>query len=324
MHMQISIIICTYNRTKDLNECLNSILLQTYLPVEVIIVDNGDDNQSGNLINSKNEEFEKRNIPLKYIKNDRENSLTVARNLGAKYTTGEIVLFVDDDVVLDKDYVQQTLKVYQEYPNALGVQGYIAQERPSKTGNLLNRFFSLYHLEEDQCRVLPSVSGTYPYPLSKTISCQWLSGANHSYKRQILKELEYDEKLKKYSEGEDLDFSYRVAKKHPASLYITPQAKLIHKASPAGRLLTKELTYMQEVYGLYLFHKNFDESIKNMLVYVWSRVGKLVLNTGRSILKISAVGLIENVYLLQSFIYCVLHIKEIGKEDLEFFNGRLR
>jgi len=321
--MQVSVIIVTYNRIKDLSECLNSILVQASLPKEVIIVDNSDSKESEKLIGKRKSEFKKNNIYLRYIKNEKENALTVARNIGIKNVTGEIILFLDDDVILEKNYIKEILKVYEEYPESLGVRGYITPEGVSKVRNLVYKLFFLYHLEKNKCRVLFSISATYPYPLDKIIPCQWLSGANHSYKRRVLEEFTYDEKLKKYSEGEDLEFSYRVFKKYPNSLYITPSAKLIHKTSPSGRILGKELICMREIYGLYLFYKVFGSSLKNRLIYIWSRIGKLILNIGRSVFKLSVVGFRENVYVIGAYMYCMIHLREIKKGDLEFFNKRL-
>jgi len=322
--MQISIIITTYKRRKDLKECLKSILFQTRLPREILIVDNGNDEETEKLVKENLGEFERKNVLLKYLRNERENSLTMARNIGVKNAIGDIILFLDDDVVLDKDYLKELLKVYEKYPNTVGVQGYITQEKISKIRNLVSKALSLYHLEKDRCRVLSSVTTTYPYQLNKISSCEWLSGANHSYKRQILEEFMYDEKLKKYSEGEDLEFSYRVFKKYPGSLYITPYAKLIHKTSSEGRPLGKELINMREIYGLYLFYKVIDQNFKNKLIYLWSRIGKLIFNIGRSFFKLSSAGLIENIFTIGAYIYCIKHLKEIKKGKLNFFNQTLK
>jgi len=322
--MQVSVIIVTYNRIRDLSKCLNSILVQASLPQEVLIVDNSSNDQVENLIKEKKDKFNKSSIFLKYKRNAKENSLTTARNIGIKNVSGEIILFLDDDVILDKDYIKNILKVYIDYPNALGAQGYIMQQKRSRIRNLIEKLFALYHLEKNKCIVLSSVSAIYPYPLNKTIPCQWLSGANHSYKKQVLEEFAYDEKLKKYSEGEDLEFSYRVFKKYPGSLYITPSAKLIHKTSPSGRILGKELIHMREIYGLYLFYKVFGPSWKNKLIYFWSRIGKLILNIGRSVFKLSLVGIIENFYIIVAYTHCVKHCKKIKNGELDFFNETLR
>lgn len=320
-NMQVSIVIVTYNRTKDLNECLDSILIQTSLPQEVLIVDNANNDESENLIKKRKDEFKKNNISLRHKKNEIENSLTVARNIGAKNATGDIILFLDDDVILDKNYIKEILKIYEKYPKALGVQGYIAQEKISKIKNLISKFFFLYHLEKNKCKILSSVTTTYPYLLNKIVSCQWLSGANHSYKKSVLKEFKYDEKLKAYASDDDIDLSYRVFRKYPASLYITPYAKVIHKASLGGRLSRKKMINLQEIYNLYVFYKIFDQTLKNKLIYLWSRIGSLIFNICRSIFKLSLVGLIENIYFIKTYLRCIKHLKEIKEGNLSFFNN---
>jgi GT2 family glycosyltransferase len=323
--MKISIIIVTYNRGEELNECLNLILFQTTLPDEIIVVDNGDNSELGNLIKNKKEDFRKHNIPLKYIENKRENSLTVARNIGIQNAGGDIILFLDDDVVVDKDYLKEIVKVYERYPNALGVQGYIyiTKKKTLKIINLISKIFFLSYLKEDECRVLPSISSIYPYPLNRIIPCEWLSGANHSYRRSILEQFKYDENLKKWSQGEDIDLSYRVFKRYHSSLYITPYAKLIHKVSPKGRMPQKQLSDMCEIYELYLFYKMFDQNFKNKLIYFMSRIGKLFFAVGRFLSKLSKIELIRIGHLLESSIYCIKHLDEIKKGDLEFFNKRI-
>lgn len=322
--MQVSVIIPTYNRVRDLNECLDSLLLQTVLPNQIIIVDNSKNNKSENLIKSRETDFGTKDVCLDYIKNERENSLTVARNIGVKSAKGEIILFLDDDVVLDRNYIKEILSVYREKPRAVGVQGFIKREKPSNIKRLFKKMFFLFHLEKNGCRVLNSISATYPHRLEKIITCEWLSGSNHSYKRFVLEEFAYDEKLKKYSSGEDFECSYRVFKKYPGALYITPYAKLVHKASLQGRVAGKELITMREVYRLYIFYKNTSQNIKNKTIYAWSRVGKFIYNIGRPIFTLSCDGLIENIYLIRAYVYCIVHIKEIKKGELGFFNKTLR
>lgn len=320
--MRISIIITTYKRRKDLQECLKSILFQTYLPREILIVDNGSDEKTERLIKENLGELERKNVLLKYLKNDKENSLTVAKNIGVKNTTGDIVLFLDDDVILDEDYLREILKVYEKYPDVVGVEGHIKKTKPAKIRNTIYNLFFLYHLKKNECKVLPSACVTYPYPLTKIISCQWLSGVS-SYKIQIFKDFKFDEKLKKYSDGEDLEFSYRVFKKYPGSLYITPYAKLVHKTSLKGRILGKELIEMREVYGLYLFYKLLAPTFKNKLIYFWSRIGRLIITLARAVTKRPQGILAELRYLMAAYYLCLSHIEEIKHGKLEFFNRTL-
>ena len=322
--MQVSIVIPTYNRVKALDECLDSIISQTILPKEVIIVDDSDNNGIENLIAHRKDQFNENNITLKYIRNKKEKSLAIARNIGIEYAAGDTILFLDDDVVLDKAYISEILSVYDEYPNAFGVQGYITNSNLSNFRNRINRLFFLGYHEKSKCRVLPSTYTSYPFLLNGIIPCQWLSGSNQSYKKAILENFKYDENLKRYSYKEDVDLSYRIYKQYPDSLYITPYARLIHNVSQEARLPNKKLSYMQQIYPLYFFYKNIDQNIKNKLIFLWSSIGRLIMSFGELIIRHSNEKLLKLKYIIEAYIICMRHLKKIKKGDLEFFNKGLR
>ena len=320
--MRISVVIATYNRPHDLEMCLDSVLAQTVLPLEILIVDNDLGNPVDGLVRERRPDFADRGAVLRYLPSSK-NSLTAARNLGGKQTSGDIVLFLDDDVVLDKDYIHEILGVYAANPNILGVQGYIVPDQAQRMRNSVYRLFYWYHLERNRCRALPSVSATYPLALDGVMPCEWLSGANHSYRRSVLDEFDYDEQLIKYSDGEDLKFSYRVFCRYPGSLFITPFAKLVHNTSIEGRALGRELVYMQEIYGLYLFFKLFAPTLKNRLIYLWSRVGRLILILVSAMIKQTPGSIAELRHRVSAYYICLRRSGEIKRGDLEFFNSTL-
>jgi GT2 family glycosyltransferase len=326
--MQVSIIIPTYNRVKDLEETLDSIISQTTLSKEILIVDDSDHNEIENLVERRKNEFKEKEIVLKYLRNKKEKSLAIARNVGIENAVGDVILFLDDDVVLDKDYIKEIVRIYEAYPNALGVQGYITNIVLSEFWNRIDKILFRGYLEKNKCRVLPSTNTTYPYLLDKVISCQWLSGSNQSYRRNILQKFRYDENLKRYSYKEDVDLSYQVHKQYPNSLYITPYARLIHKASEGGKLPNKKLIHMKHLYILYFFYKHLDQNIKNKIILIWCWVGYLIMNTSISIMSLiirgSTSGLVTVKYTIGAYVTCMKHLNEIKKGDLKFFNKRLR
>ena len=322
--MKISVVITTYNRTQDLDQCLNSLLIQILVPNEIIIIDNASNDIAKSLIMSKKGDFLKEKCSLIYIRN-KKNSLTAARNLGIKQTSGDIVIFLDDDVILSSDYVNEIYEVYKNYPEAIGVQGYIVPDCPHfRIRDFIHKIFYLYHLEHNDCRALPSVSATYPIALNKVMKCQWLSGANHSYRRRVFKEFKYDENLIKYSEGEDLEFSHKIYSRYPGTLFITPFAILQHSASVSGRTLGKELIYMQEVYALYIFFKVFGTSSRNNRIYLWSRFGRIIIMIIQSIKHRSKEYFVDLRYLLEAYFLCIKKVRDIREGNLEFFNKTLK
>ena len=327
--MQVSVVIPTYYRMKDVDECLDSIIVQTKLPKEVLVIDNAKDSETENLIKEKKNEFKKRNVILEYIRNERENSLAIAQNIGIENATGDIVLILDSDVILDKNYIREILKVYKENPEAMGVQGLIRNDKKEKKFvdrliGIFNRLFYIHVDKKNEFRLLPSLGVLFPSFVDEVINCEWLSGANNSYKKEILEIFKFDENLKKYSWGEDQDTSYRIFKKYPNSLFMTPYAKLIHKVSKEGRISNQEIIYMEQIYYLYLFYKNINQNLKNKLIYLWSSVGRVIFRMVFLVLKPSKSKLTEIKYVFGAPIYCMKHIREIKKGDLEFFNRKLR
>ena len=324
--MEISTIIPTYNRPEDLKECLGSIFLQKFLPKEVIIVDNSDKDKDKieKIIKNLKPSFAKKKVDLKYIRNEKENSLTVAKNIGIKYASGEIMSFLDDDVTIDEKYYEEIIKIYKQFPEALGVEGQLAYEEEGGIKfiflQILGKLFYLGFKEKNKCKLLPSLGVVYSTG-DKIINCEWLSGAS-TFKKNILEKIKPDENLKKYSDNEDLDLSYRMFKKHPNSLFISPKARYWHKLSKQGRLMKGDLICMSEIYRLYLFYKLIDQNLKNKLIYFWSRI------IGGMIFKIISVLNLKSspsevISLIKAYFLCLKHIEEIKNGDLNFFNEKL-
>jgi glycosyltransferase involved in cell wall biosynthesis len=103
--MKISIIISTYNEASVIGLCLETLSKQAYKNFEIIVVDDG--SKDGTLTISKNL---KKIIPnLKFI---RQNHLGAgaARNLGAKFAKGDILVFVDADMTFNEYFVSNLVK----------------------------------------------------------------------------------------------------------------------------------------------------------------------------------------------------------------------
>lgn len=322
--MRVSVIVPTFRRPKDLRACLESLMEQVVLPAEVLVVDNAPEGSAESVVGEFKERSVSRGVDLRYERNS-VNSLPVARNRGMDRTVGDIVVFIDDDVVLDRDYLREIERVYATDSNVVGVQGYMSLAARRGLRDWLHRVFYWFHLEYNRCRVLPSVSATYPRDLHALVPCQWMSGANHSYRRSLLEGLRYDEKLLKYADGEDLDLSYRVHQAHAGGLWITPKARCVHLGSMESRTIGRELLRMQEVYGLYLFWKLFDPSFKNKAIYVWSRLGRLMFTLAacarQGFSPIAWRGVLD---LLEVYGLCWIFRKRIRAGDLAFFNKTLQ
>lgn len=331
--MKISIIIPTYNRDKHLYNCLISILHQKKLPMEVIVVDNARHNKAKKIVNIIKKQFYKKKINIIFIKN-KENSGAIARNLGAFHSKGDLIAFLDDDVILDKNYYYEIEKVFIKNKKALGVHGYDTTLEQFKTKlqksfflSLVYKFSKLFQIssyfEIKKARVLPSLCVTNPYPGFKSIiQSEWVSTCAGVFSKKVFSKFKFDSKLKKYSWNEYLDFSYSIFLENPKSLFITPNAKYRDVQTEQGRLQLKEQIYMAEVYDAYIFVKKFNLSIKNISIYTWSKFGRMMYNIIKIITyhpkKISII-----FHILFAPFYVLYNLAKIRKGNLDFFNKKL-
>lgn len=276
--MKVSVVIPTYNRPDDLDETLASIEDQTFSPDEVVVVDSSDDKLSRKVVGIHGGQTR---YPVRYVRNDGENNLTTSRNIGIERTSGDVLLFLDDDVLLEGEYLLHLADFLQAHPKAKGVQGYQTSGKPETALRTMRRMlakaFLLSRHERGRCDVLVTGGQTYPIDPAEPLPCQWLSGCNMAYRREVFAHERFDERLKRGSYGEDWDFSYRVWKRWPGSLYLVPQARLVHKGSQASRAPIQHLTKLRVAYSTYLFYKNFDPGPIRRALRAYSRLGELLL-----------------------------------------------
>jgi glycosyltransferase involved in cell wall biosynthesis len=319
--MKFSAVIPTKNRSECLEKLLNSILEQSILPYEIIVVDDSDNLRTRQLIHNFRKFFVEKNVKIRYFKRKQKIaqkivSISSARNFGAKKARGDIVIFFDDDVVLEKNYLKEILRVFEEYPQALGVQGLIVNASYSHFWNSVKKVFFYWHADAEKCKMLPSGKTTFAFAPKNIITCEWLFGLNVAYKKQVFNEFCFNEKLLGYSLGEDKEFSYKIYKKYPESLFLTPYARALH-LPPQIRNLSKLRENIVTAYPISFFYNNIEQTLKNKLIFIWSEIGRIIL---RVIWALPNVNGIKNI--ITSYVDTVRHIKNVKKEDFSFiFNG---
>jgi len=270
--MAISVVIPTKGRVDQIFICLNSILKQTLLPHEIIIVDSSENANLGL--------FLKRKFPLdlpkiKYIHS--EATLTEARNIGTQQSSGDVILFLDDDTILDKNYIKEMTKVFTNDNNGkiAGVMGNITNTKRDTSGwrAALRHLFSLGYYGNGKFRL--SGLSTWIHGEKKMMKTEFLSGCASAYRREILNEFKFDEKLGMlggYCFLEDADFSYRVSRKY--ALMYTPFAKLEHR--PPTKVFSSEKKRQYIFNHFYLFKKNMPKHLSNIFAFIISLYGVLL------------------------------------------------
>ena len=152
MKPQFSVLIPVYNREEYVREAIDSVLSQTFMDYELIVVDDGSTDRTPDVLESYGNR-------IKMVRQSNQGSV-VAKNNAASVATGEYLVFLDSDDIL--------------FPFALSTYKCIIAELdfpPLIIGNMLWCEEQFPSKEELNC---PDVSEVFIFPdyLSKTVSCE--------------------------------------------------------------------------------------------------------------------------------------------------------
>ena len=111
----VSIIVTNYNYEKYIEECLNSILTQTYNKIECIIIDDKSTDSSIEVIKKFISSHLNSNISFKLIESSKNKGQLAGFIKGIKEAKGEFICFVDADDVLLKDFVNIHIQTHFKY-----------------------------------------------------------------------------------------------------------------------------------------------------------------------------------------------------------------
>ena len=253
--LRISLIICTYRRPKSILSLLESIKGQSLLPDELLIIDASEDNQTRIAIQQTEL------VGLRYIQvGINHRGLTKQRNFGLAHInqSHDIVAFVDDDVILAKDYFHELNKGFLERKEIIGFGGIATNEnkwhkveskifrtdkheiiidghvyRLSLRNRVRNILGLLSHLPPGR---MPNYSHgkTCGFPLTgKIYPVDLLVGMSMAFRFKAIEEIKFSNYFDGYGLYEDADFSIRAG--HIGPLAINTKVLLEHHHAAGGR-----------------------------------------------------------------------------------------
>ncbi|MEM7334022.1 MAG: glycosyltransferase family 2 protein [Chloroflexota bacterium] len=133
--MLVSIVIPVHNAQSHLPHCLNAIQQTHYPNWECILVDDGSTDNSVDIIQQHDK--------LQLIATDSQSGPALARNLGAQKAAGELLLFIDADVMVQPGTVGHAVATMQANPQLAACFGSY-DDNPSEQ-NLLSQYRNLQH-----------------------------------------------------------------------------------------------------------------------------------------------------------------------------------
>ncbi len=325
-------VIPTRNRTNDLRELLTTLLDQSLPPLEIVVVDDSIEDSTAQLVREFKTHFRYPSSQLTHVRGDG-SGITSARNIGVKASKGDAILFLDDDILLEKNVIEGLSQFLRRNPTALGVQpkipGFADYWAKSSFGirleNLVNKVIMLTYHVPDRLSVRRSGAAVFPQNLTKVITVQRMMGCSFCLRRSVLSEFSSDTNLQKWGCYEDLDLTYRIYKKYPGSLFAIPTIDVVHKHSDQSRLQSRKLHKMTTIYWFYIFFKDLsNESILNSLAFMWAMGGFLFWTVMGAFANQDGRRLRVTTYLLRDYSESLYHLRSIRKRNLEFFNRTLK
>lgn len=208
MEKLVSVAIVNFNNKSYLERCINSILSQSYKNIEIIFIDNcssdGSFEHVSNLFNKGN---------IKIVKPDNNLGYAGGANFGIELSSGEYVMIMNPDVILDKDFVKNCYEFMQGDSEVAAINGKLLKydfDRDLKldifdsAGICVERSRRAYDRGQNQ-------EDTGQYENTEVIF--GVCGASPFYKRSALEDIKigkeyFDEDFFAYKE--DIDLSWRL------------------------------------------------------------------------------------------------------------------
>lgn len=244
--MNTTIAICSAGRPSTLDKTIARLSSQTTLPFEVLV----------GVYNHADVAEETRALPFVRVLNSPIKGTSAQRNICIDNTETAYILFLDDDVELEYNYIQCMEQLFAEQnETALASAVIVADGAQTDVG---------YTHEEG--RVLLN----HHTLIDRTESLGEAIGCNFFVRTQFAKDVRFDEGLPLYGWLEDMDFSTRL--RSFGSLKFTHRTSLVHLGVPSGRTSGVRLGYSQIANPLYLWRKSGEPTFWKMIFNFWLRL----------------------------------------------------
>ena len=198
--MEVSVIVPIYNKKSSLNKCIESIINQTFVDFELIIIDDGSTDGSGEICDSFSEKD--RRIKVFHKKNE---GVSAARNTGIEKSSGKYILFIDSDDWIEINTIEVLVNSIKKFNSdlvmcSISYDYYVDKKLDS---NLIKGISNInnYNVKE--------LGNNFKELFEK---CNFLSSCNKIFLANIIKEnnIKYDTDCIIY---EDFDFNLKVLDK---------------------------------------------------------------------------------------------------------------
>lgn len=246
--MDITVAICTWNRAALLDQTLQG-LRQLKIPPDVswelIVVNNNSTDNTDDII-------EKHRLDLPLVKIfEPQQGLSNARNAAVDHAQGQYILWTDDDVLVDSQWVSAYLDAFKRWPDAAVFGGkvlpWFESQPPKWLSDNIDWLGGFYALRDFGDQELVLAAGNYPY------------GANIAFLTSALKQHRFNPNLgrkgKILSGGEEIEIIRKIREQRPLIIWVSEST--VKHWLPRSRMTLKYLKDYHYNQGIYESEKPF-------------------------------------------------------------------
>jgi glycosyltransferase involved in cell wall biosynthesis len=232
MTLRISVIVPTHDRPDGLAAAVESLLRQTRLPDELIVINDGQADLDASLAARAIQ------AGVKFLTERRAvASAAASRNRGLELASGDVAVLLDDDVEAPREFLSRLESLYQadQREQVAGICGYYVEPQPPR---IPRRVWEAIAAAFAENRWAPRLSAAryvrLPGALARRLRPTWrLVGGVMSLRRRVYATARFTEAFGGYSLAEDTELSFRLGTRE--ALFFAPQLGVLHRKAATGR-----------------------------------------------------------------------------------------
>lgn len=239
---KISVIVPIFNVEQYLENCINSIINQTYENLEIILVDDGSPDNCGAIC----DEFAVKDNRIKVILKEN-GGLSSARNAGLDIATGDLIAFIDSDDWIEPEMLTVLERILSENSADFSVCGMITDYGNAVINNKLSLSNVVKVNKPEIFNLILNAPNFYGYACNKL------------FKKDIIGDLRFDESL---MSCEDLDFCVRLSEKCNLAVFTNQKFYhyMQHSASMTGETgySTRKLSVLKAYENILPYYEKYN------------------------------------------------------------------
>tara|TARA_R110002073_G_scaffold157241_4_gene312547 strand:- start:10400 stop:11479 length:1080 start_codon:yes stop_codon:yes gene_type:complete len=251
----LTVCICTFKRPDSCIRFLDSLPQQDLKPDRLVIVDASPGDETEQRIASYPRLADLAHEVCYFRVKGAFQTLTCSRNFAIRWVETDLLVFFDDDIVLQPRCLSEMAQVYRDNQDqVVGVNAHDQQgvKSPPLLWRVRRLFRIVPHLKPGTyTRGGISVPWVFQPPTESVVQGDWLSGCAMMWKTSVIREVKFNENFGGHSTGEDLDISLRMGRH--GKLMMAGKAHVLHLPDKAGRPNSYVIAYagIQNAYDIH-------------------------------------------------------------------------